>query len=78
MLASGIAIDVGSIITIEILNHLQSQGITHVSPEVVQAIKGTVFWVGHIVVSDVILKLGGVLHMRLFENENWFFKIKKS
>lgn len=71
MVATGIGIDAGVIISISALYYLQREGITNITPELAEAIKYVLVFGGHILISDFILKLGGTYCMVYLEDENW-------
>ncbi|OGK17446.1 hypothetical protein A2799_03265 [Candidatus Roizmanbacteria bacterium RIFCSPHIGHO2_01_FULL_39_24] len=72
MLAGAITIDLGVISSSVLITHLTKEGLLDLTAEQTQAIKDVLFWGGHIVVSDIILKVGGAVKMKFFEEENWF------
>lgn len=74
MVATGIGIDAGVIISISALYYLQRKGITNITPELAETIKYALVFGGHILISDFILKLGGTYCMVYLEDENWLRK----
>lgn len=72
MVVAGLGIDASAMLSVVILNYLESEGITNISPEIDQTIRDVLLWGAHILLSDYILKLGGLIHMRFREDENWF------
>lgn len=74
MVATGIGIDAGVIISISALYYLQREGITNITPELAETIKYVLVFGGHILISDFILKLGGTYAMIYLEDENWLRK----
>lgn len=72
MVATGLGVDVGVGISIITLHYLLREGITNLTPETAGTIRDVLLWGGHIVLSDYVLKLGGVFCMVYLEDENWF------
>jgi len=77
MFLGGIAVDLGVIASAVLINSLQKEGITHLTPEQTQTIADILLWWFHITLSDAVLKLGGVVKMVYFEEGN-FIKRKKN
>ena len=71
MVTAAIGIDAGVIISASVLRYLQREGITNLTPELANTIKNVLVFGGHILISDLILKVGGVYSMVYLEDENW-------
>ncbi len=71
MFTAGFGVDLGVIVISVTLGHLQDESVTHLTPEQIHTMKNILLFGGHIILSDAILKLGGVVKMKYFEEENW-------
>lgn len=70
MITGGITVDLGVISSSVLVSHLNKEGVINLSSEQIQSLKDVLFFGGHIILSDAILKIGGVVRMTFFEEEN--------
>ena len=74
MFAAGIGMDLSYIALAATLTYLKDEEVTHFTPEQFQSVINVLFWSVHIILSDIVLKLGGAIKMSFFEEENWVRK----